>query len=141
MRALHENFLAASPRHRPITTPAASWMIHGTVLAFYIALVTACLHGSGVLARSPGLAYVGYDTVLLVFTAVQTSALVRLRPSSKAEQTSVTRVSIGIIVASHNEASVLPATLATLLRQTDRPEMILIADDGSTDATSTALAP
>ena len=141
MRALHENFLAASPRHRPVTTPAASWMIHGTVLAFYIALVTAGLHGSGVLAWSPGLAYVGYDTVLLVFTAVQTSALVRLRPSSKAEQTSVTRVSIGIIVASHNEASVLPATLATLLRQTDRPEMILIADDGSTDATSTALAP
>jgi cellulose synthase/poly-beta-1,6-N-acetylglucosamine synthase-like glycosyltransferase len=141
MRALHENFLAASPRHRRITTPAASWIIHGVVLAFYIALVTACLHGSGALAWGPGLAYVAYDTLLLGFTAVQTWSLVRGRQSSKAEQTSITHASIGIIVAAHNEAAVLPATLAALLRQTDPPDAVLVADDGSTDATSTALAP
>ena len=141
MRALHEKFLAASPRHRRIATPVASWTIHGAVLVFYVALVTACLHGSGALAWGPGLAYVGYDTLLLGFTAVQTWSLIRGEPSSIAERAIGARVSIGVIVAAHNEAAVLPATLAALLRQTDRPDAVLVADDGSTDATSTALAP
>ena len=141
MRTLHENFLVASPRHRGMATPAASWMIHGAVLTFYLMLVTACLQSSGALAWAPGLAYVGYDTVLLGFTAVQTWSLVRGQPSRKAEQAGAARVSIGVIVAAHNEAAVLPATLAALLRQTDRPDAVLVADDGSADATGTALAP
>jgi cellulose synthase/poly-beta-1,6-N-acetylglucosamine synthase-like glycosyltransferase len=140
MCALNENFLAASPRHGRITTPAASWIIHGAVLAFFVMLFTACLHGSGALAWGPGLAYVAYDTVLLGFTAVQTSSLVRGPPSSSAEHASATRASIGVVVAAHNEAAVLPKTLATLLHQTDRPDAIVVADDGSDDTTNTVLA-
>ena len=44
-----------------------------------------------------------------------------------------------MFVAAHNEAAALPATLAALLAQDDPPEEILIADDGSTDATAIVL--
>ena len=42
--------------------------------------------------------------------------------------------SMGVIVASHNEATVLPVTLAALLARRTGPAQIVIADDGSTDA-------
>ena len=48
--------------------------------------------------------------------------------------------SLGVIVAAHNEAGILPKTLAALFAQTDRPDTILIADDGSHDATADLLA-
>jgi cellulose synthase/poly-beta-1,6-N-acetylglucosamine synthase-like glycosyltransferase len=51
----------------------------------------------------------------------------------------VRRNTLGVIVASHNEAAVLPVTLAALLGQTDAPDRIVIADDGSTDGTAELL--
>jgi cellulose synthase/poly-beta-1,6-N-acetylglucosamine synthase-like glycosyltransferase len=51
-----------------------------------------------------------------------------------------TRFRVGVIIAAHNEATVLPATIAALLAQTDPPDEIVIADDGSSDATAAALA-
>jgi len=48
--------------------------------------------------------------------------------------------SLGVIVAAHNEAAVLPITLEALLIQTRVPEQIVIADDGSTDGTIALLA-
>ena len=46
---------------------------------------------------------------------------------------------LGVIVASHNEAAVLPNTLAKLLGQTHSAAQIVIADDGSSDATAEVL--
>jgi len=43
-------------------------------------------------------------------------------------------------VAAHNEAAVLPVTLQALLTQTDRPDQIIVADDGSSDGTAELLA-
>ena len=49
------------------------------------------------------------------------------------------RSTLAVIVAAHNEATALPATLAALLDQDDPPDEILIADDGSTDGTADLL--
>jgi cellulose synthase/poly-beta-1,6-N-acetylglucosamine synthase-like glycosyltransferase len=138
MTVLHEKFLAASPRYRRHTTPPASWIIHGGVLVFFLVLLAASVDGSGLLAWAVGTAYVAYDTVLLGFTTVQTASLARRLP--RPGPASGPRVSVGVIVAAHNEAAVLPVTLAALLAQTDRPDAILIADDGSADSTASVLA-
>jgi cellulose synthase/poly-beta-1,6-N-acetylglucosamine synthase-like glycosyltransferase len=45
-----------------------------------------------------------------------------------------------VIVAAHNEAAILPRTLAALFAQSDAPEWIVIADDGSFDGTAALLA-
>ncbi|PTD16791.1 glycosyltransferase [Sphingomonas fennica] len=48
--------------------------------------------------------------------------------------------SITVILAAYNEAANLPAAIARLLNQSDPPDAILIADDGSIDATADILA-
>jgi cellulose synthase/poly-beta-1,6-N-acetylglucosamine synthase-like glycosyltransferase len=110
--------------------------IHGTVFAAWIALfVLAFAHG-GVLAWSVGLAYIAYDTLLQCFVGWHTWKLLRTVPAQAPGE----RCSIGVIVAAHNEARVLPATLAALLAQDDPPDAIIIADDGSSDTTPSLLA-
>ncbi len=111
-------------------------MIHGVVLAAWLLLfVLAFLH-VGVLAWSVGLAYIAYDTVLQVFVGWQTWRLLRPIASPPGEGT---RQRLTVIVAAHDEAAVLPATIAALLAQSDRADEIVIADDGSTDATQAVL--
>jgi len=144
--ALHRAFAAASPR---ITRPATPWrsiLIHGAVLALWIVLFSrAFLQGNQmgrgsdeVWSWSVGVAYVLYDTVLLFFVGWQTLALLRPAPASPAAGARP-RTTLGVIVASHNECAVLPVTLAALLGQTDIPDRIVIADDGSTDGTAELL--
>jgi cellulose synthase/poly-beta-1,6-N-acetylglucosamine synthase-like glycosyltransferase len=135
MGNLQAAFDAASPRHQRIATPAASLLIHGGILALWLGLLTRAWF-PGVLGWSAGIVYVSYDTFLLGFTAWQTFRLVRATPAPSAART----VTLGVIVAAHNEASVLPVTLAALMRQTDRADAVMIADDGSSDATQAALA-
>ena len=143
MSSLSENFLACSPRHTKPGTPAASWLIHGAVLAGYLALLLRAVHGGGLLAWGAGLAYVAYDTALLAFTTVQTWSIGRA-PRARLTLATVhgrpARPSVGVLIAAHNEALVLPAAVAALLAQSEPPEEILIADDGSSDATAAALA-
>jgi cellulose synthase/poly-beta-1,6-N-acetylglucosamine synthase-like glycosyltransferase len=91
-------------------------------------------HG-GLLAWSVGAAYIGYDTLLQAFVGWHCWRLLRARPAA----TPTSRPTLGVIVAAHNEATVLPATLAALLAQADPPERIVVADDGSTDATAALL--
>jgi len=128
---------ANSPRRRPPPTPWASIAIHGAALTLWIALFAAPWLLHGVWAWSTGLVYVTYDTLLLAFTFAMTWRLLRPTPLATSPGG---RVRVGVIVAAHNEALVLPATLAALLGQSDPPDRILIADDGSTDATADLLA-
>ena len=137
VRSLEAALAAHSPRRHPPRTPLASVAIHGVVLCMWIALFAAPFALHGVWAWSTGLLYVTYDTVLLGFTFAMTWRLLRPAPAAPA---GAERVTLGVIVAAHNEALVLPATLAALLAQTDRPDVILIADDGSTDDTADVLA-
>ena len=129
---------AHSPRRTPPRTPWASVAIHGAALALWIALFAAPWLLHGVWAWSTGLVYVAYDTVLLAFTFWKTWPLVTGGAPTAAPVG--VRPSLGVIVAAHNEALVLPATLTALLGGTDVPDVILIADDGSTDGTAAWLA-
>jgi cellulose synthase/poly-beta-1,6-N-acetylglucosamine synthase-like glycosyltransferase len=137
MGDLHTNFTAASPRHTRSATPAASLLIHGGILALWLGLLfRACW--PGLLGWSAGMVYVGYDTALLAFTTWQTWQL--RRPPAPAAAPAAARPTLGVIVAAHDEAAVLPVTLAALLRQADPADAVLIADDGSSDGTAGALA-
>jgi cellulose synthase/poly-beta-1,6-N-acetylglucosamine synthase-like glycosyltransferase len=90
-----------------------------------------------VFAWSVGLVYIAYDTALIGFVFVQTLAL--LRPVT-ATTAAVTRPTLGVLVAAHNEASVLPITLRALFAQSEPADLIVIADDGSQDGTAALLA-
>jgi cellulose synthase/poly-beta-1,6-N-acetylglucosamine synthase-like glycosyltransferase len=141
MGDLQTNFHAASPRHTRIVTPAASLLIHGGILALWLGLL-ARAYFPGVLGWSAGAVYVSYDTFLLGFTAWQTWVLTKaghLAGQTPQRLAPARHASVGVIVAAHDEASVLPITLSALMRQTDPAEAILIADDGSADGTAAAL--
>ncbi len=76
---------------------------------------------------SIGIAYIAYDTLLLAFVVWQTLPLRRTTPP----QPATGGPSVGVLIAAYDEAPVLPATLRALLAQTEPPEEIVVADDGS----------
>ena len=125
----------ASSRLAPPPTPVASMLIHAGVIVVWVALFLLAFGQGGVFAWSVGLAYLVYDTVLQVFTAWQ---IRRITVAGAAPQETA-RSTLAVIVAAYNEATALPATLATLLDQDDPPDEIFIADDGSTDGTAELL--
>ena len=111
-------------------------LIHAAVLAIWVALFLLALGHGGVFAWSIGLAYLAYDVALQVFTAWH---IKRLTATVDAPGNGSVRLSLAALVAAKNEAAVLPATLGALLDQTDPPDEIIVADDGSTDATAEVL--
>ena len=128
--------LALSPRFNPPPTPGVSRLIHGGALLLWVVLLGRAFFGGGVFAWSAGIAYILYDTALLLFVFCRT---LRLRHGPVATRQAVVPPSATIIVAAHNEAASLPVTLAALFAQSDPADAILIADDGSTDATASLL--
>ena len=120
-RTLEQALALASPRIVPRPTTLLSTLIHLSVVVLWLLLFARAFFLQGVVAWSTGIAYVVYDTLLLAFVTVKTLPLMRpltpLDPAS--DQRSLP--SMGVIVASHNEAAVLPVTLAALLRQVARP--------------------
>lgn len=125
-----------SPRYAPPPTPLRAVLIHGAVTLLWVLMFLRAFDAGGALAWSIGIAYIGYDTVLLLFVFVQTLPLMR---SAKPMPAAMPSISLGVIVAAHNEASVLPVSLAALFGQTIPPREIVIADDGSGDATADLL--
>jgi cellulose synthase/poly-beta-1,6-N-acetylglucosamine synthase-like glycosyltransferase len=128
---------SASPRFSPAPTPLISILIHGSILALWILLFARAFMADGLFAWSIGIVYLGYDTALLGLVFWLTLGLAK--PKRPMPHDHSVSTSLGVIVAAHNEAAVLPVTLAALFAQTEPPEMIVIADDGSTDATVTLL--
>ncbi|WP_428393687.1 glycosyltransferase family 2 protein [Lichenicoccus sp.] len=125
-----------SPRFNPPPTPLGSRLIHAGALLLWVVLLGRAFLGGGVFAWSAGIAYILYDTALLLFVFAQTLGL-RHGPAP-IEPTGLPP-SATIIVAAHNEAASLPVTLAALFAQSDPADVILIADDGSTDTTASLL--
>ena len=103
----------------------ASLAIHGAAAALFVFACACAVFAPGLAGWAPGLVYVAYDLILaaIVFAAT--------RPAIVAPQTAGPRPTLAAIVAAHNEAAALPPTLRALLAQTDPPDLILIADDGS----------
>lgn len=127
---------AASPRFHPAPTPLASVAIHGAVALAWLVLFGCAFVVGGVYAWSAGLAYILYDTVLLCFTGLKTFAL---RDVRRVSRTVLTRPAIGVFIAAHDEVAVLAPTIANLLEREDRPDAIVVADDGSMDGTAELL--
>jgi cellulose synthase/poly-beta-1,6-N-acetylglucosamine synthase-like glycosyltransferase len=127
----------ASPRISPVRTPIISILIHTGVMVLWVVLFARAFFLHGVVAWSAGIAYVVYDTLLLIFVAWKTLPLMKPLPQVSA---SAPASKLGVIVAAHNEEAVLPITLRALLAQTNVPAQIIVADDGSTDGTAALLA-
>ncbi len=109
------------------------------MLLLWVVLLLRAFGGGGVFAWSTGIVYVGYDTLLLAFVFCGTLELWRSPARSAPLPPAVRQVSLAVIVAAHNEAAILPRTLAALFQQSDPPDRIVIADDGSVDGTAALL--
>ncbi|CAG9171731.1 glycosyltransferase family 2 protein [Cupriavidus pampae] len=128
----------SSSRIAPPRTPWTSIAIHVFVFAVWGLLFARAFYLDGMAAWSIGMAYVGYDTLLLAFVAWQARAL-RWPTRADAEHSVLKPPSLAVIVAAHNEAAALPVTLHALFGQTHAPDEIIIADDGSSDGTAALL--
>lgn len=124
-----------SPRLNPRPVGLASRAISVGTLLLLVGLIAPAFFRMDLGAWSIGIAYILYDTALLGFTATRVA---NLRPDSLAAP-SGPRPSLCVIVAAYNEAEVLGATITALASQEDPPDLILLADDGSTDATAKRL--
>ncbi len=129
---LHE----ISPRWRRGATPAASLLIHGAVFFLWVLLLINALRPGGGFTWCIGIVYILYDSFLLAFTFWQTLPLARAPAPADRPQS---RPGLAVIIAAYNEAPVLAGTIAALLAQTDPPDDIIIADDGSTDGSADLL--
>ena len=106
--------------------------IHSLVAGAFTALLACAVLADGVFAWSIGFACIAYDLVLIAIMIRQLSL-----PGWRASQSlPLAPLSTAVIVAAHNEAAVLSSTIEAILKCCDPPDQILVADDGSTDATS-----
>jgi len=135
MNTLTQTFVAESPRLTPRPVPVASRVIGLLAPLVFVVLTAQAFFRQGLIVWSIGIAYILYDTVLLGFTAWNIRDLRAAPPALPGES-----VTFGVIVAAHNEASVIASTIDRLAAQDAPPEVILIADDGSSDDTAGVLA-
>jgi cellulose synthase/poly-beta-1,6-N-acetylglucosamine synthase-like glycosyltransferase len=126
---------AASPRLTPRASPAIVVAIYGGVLALSLAVFARAFQVDSIFTWSVGIAYILYDSALMMLVLCITSPDRRVLDVAVPGQT----CTLGVVVAAHNEAHVLRRTLDALLAQTARPDIIIVADDGSDDDTSAVL--
>ncbi|HEY0254588.1 MAG TPA: glycosyltransferase family 2 protein, partial [Kofleriaceae bacterium] len=136
MTRFEDTLVLHSPRYQGRSTPAASLFVHGAVGVVWLLLFASAFAAGGIYAWSTGIAYIVYDTVLLAFVAWKTWSL--LRPAAPARNDAALE-KLTVVVAAHDESAVLVQTISALLAQAEPPDAIVIADDGSTDATETLL--
>jgi cellulose synthase/poly-beta-1,6-N-acetylglucosamine synthase-like glycosyltransferase len=137
--ALAQAFARNSPRLSPHRGTLRSLLIHGSVIALWLLLFAQVFLQTGVGFWSTGIAYTLYDTLLLVFVGWQALPLLQRRPVGNAQKPAAAKMRFAALVAAYNEARILPATLQALLTQQHAPDMIVIADDGSSDDTALLL--
>ncbi|HSB85080.1 MAG TPA: glycosyltransferase [Ilumatobacteraceae bacterium] len=135
MTTLERAFTVNSPRLTPRGAALAGWSIHIAVVALWVALFAQVFLQVGAGLWSIGIAYIAYDTLLLVFVLWQTLPLRRSRRAASVAG----GPTVGVLIAAYNEGAVLSATLRALFAQTDPPGQIVVADDGSDDDTAAVL--
>ena len=132
--------IGASSRYTPRAVPWISPVIGGGVIVLFVSLVAMAFFRQGLAAWGTGLVYIFYDTCLLGFTGWQTRRLwgtVRSKTVPYAKQGTIP--TLAVIIAAHNEERALAVTIDALTAQSDPPDLILIADDGSTDGSAALL--
>lgn len=140
LQALNAARRLHSPRHNAIAVPWSSVCWHGLASVGWIGMLV-------VLVFDPpgGWAWLAawfllHDGVTQGLVCWLNRDLVQARrPSSTAAGANQDNLRLAVIVAAHNEAAVLPTTIAGLRAQSRLPDLIVIADDGSTDATAQVL--
>ncbi|SEL24260.1 Glycosyltransferase, catalytic subunit of cellulose synthase and poly-beta-1,6-N-acetylglucosamine synthase [Roseovarius azorensis] len=136
---LTEARMRASPRLSPRRVPWISRLVIGAILMAFVLLVAQAFVQDSLAAWSVGIAYVAYDTALLLFTGLKTLDILRRREDGGTEDPPADLPRITVIIAAHDEERALVPTINALLAQTLPPAQILIADDGSTDGTKAVL--
>ncbi|MBV9841770.1 MAG: glycosyltransferase family 2 protein [Sphingomonadaceae bacterium] len=130
MNMLAPSFERQSPRLTPRPVPLASRLIGAGPPLLFVVLLAQAWFREGVAGWAVGIAYILYDTALLIFTALE---IRRLRDGEPTPAASARRPTLAVIIAARNEAPVLGITIDTLANQAEPPDLILLADDGSTD--------
>ena len=136
MTSLAETFRLLSPRLNPHRVPARARAVNAVAPVLFVLLFAQAFFRPSLASWSVGLAYIAYDTALLLFTAVK----IRQAMPAAARPVGATEPRFGVIVAAYNEAASLAQTIERLAGQQRAPDLILIADDGSTDGTARLLA-
>ena len=131
-QSLEQRLEAESPRLTPRRAPLSSTLFSAAAVIAFLLLLLPAFFRQNLAAWSVGIAYILYDTALLAFTAIQIAKLKRATLESAAH---LARPTLGVIIAAHNEAGVLGVTIDHLAAQNDPPDLIVIADDGSSDDT------
>lgn len=126
-----------SPRFRPRPMGVMNVAIYAFVVGFWLFALAGAWFFDGLWAWIAGLAYVLYDTWLLVYVALKTRYL--LRPASVLNPPVGERLTVAVLIAARNEVDALPGTIERLLAQTDGADEIIVIDDGSTDQSVDAL--
>ncbi len=134
-----------SPRHAPAAgVPWPALLIHGGLTLLWLVLLVRAVLPGGVGSWGAGLVYIAYDTALLAFVFWKTLPLLGGPEGAEAARhggaglpgaPAPRRPSLAVVVAAHDEDAVLAATLRALLEQSDPPDRIVVADDGSGDRT------
>ncbi|MGY4398860.1 cellulose synthase/poly-beta-1,6-N-acetylglucosamine synthase-like glycosyltransferase [Sphingomonas sp. UYAg733] len=137
MTSLNATLVAESPRYSPRPVPMKGRLIGLLAPSIFAILLVQAFLRQGIAVWSIGIAYILYDTALLFFTAlnIRNLAAAPLEPEKKDRA----RPTLGVIVATYNEANVIETTIARLQSQREAPDVILIADDGSDDSTALLL--
>jgi cellulose synthase/poly-beta-1,6-N-acetylglucosamine synthase-like glycosyltransferase len=135
LAAFRKALTAASPRLTPRASPAIVIAIYGSVLALSLAVFARAFQVDNIFTWSVGIVYILYDSALMMLVLCLTSSDRRVLDAASPVQA----CTLGVVVAAHNEAHVLRRTLDALFAQTARPDIIIVADDGSDDDTSAVL--
>src|SRR4051794_34530159 len=110
---LAQTFAILSPRLNPRRVGWPSRAITALVYLAFVALVGMAFLRQGIMVWSVGVAYILYDTALLIFTAIE---IWPLRHGAPAPIVEGAQPSLAVIVAARNEAAVIDVTIDRLAR-------------------------
>jgi len=139
MSILDPGFQALSPRLSPRPVPLIGTLLGWAGPVLLVVLLWQSLIRQSLFGWSVGLAYIGYDTFLLAFTALQLWPLRHVMRATPQPRADAPHARLGAIIAAHNEAQSLCITIDTLAAQAQPPEVIVLADDGSSDGSAAVL--
>ena len=123
---------AATPRFARGQEPLRPVLIHGAITALWVLLCARAFLPHGLLVWAVGIVYVAYDACLMAFVWWNIRDVHRTVPAGPTGPLPPATV----VIAAFNEAAVLERSIAALAAQSRPPAMIVVADDGSTDATA-----